>query len=182
MIYLLALAAIGLRLLPHEPNFAPMGALALLAGPTGDLRKVWLPVAAVLATDAVLGFYGGMFWVYLSYAILFGTGYFGRHAAGPKKMFGLPLAGSLLFYLVSNFGVWASGSMYPKTFSGLTLCYTAALPFFRNTVSSDLLYFNAFLLILFAARLICLTADKGIPSALKSQGAAWKSSALGNPR
>jgi len=147
MIYFLALLTILLRLLPHAPNFAPMGALALLAGMTGDQRKVWLPLAAVFATDLILGFYPGFAWVYLSYGILFFTGYFARKSAGIKKSFALPLAGSLFFYAVSNFGVWASSSIYPPTLSGLAQCYVAALPFFRYTAASDLLYFNGFVVL-----------------------------------
>lgn len=144
MIYFLAVLTVFLRLLPHEPNFAPLGALALLAGTTGDRSKIWLPLAAVVVTDAVLGFYSGMTWVYLSYGILFFTGYFCRRASRPGKQVALPLAGSVLFFLVSNLGVWASGSMYPATLTGLGQCYTAGLPFFRNTAVSDLIYFNAF--------------------------------------
>jgi len=144
MIYFLALLTILLRLLPHAPNFAPMGALALLAGMRGDKSKVWLPLAAVLTTDLVLGFYPGFAWVYLSYGVLFFTGYFTRQAKGFKRSIALPLTGSGLFYLVSNFGVWAGSSMYPPTLTGLVQCYAAALPFFRNTAASDLLYFNGF--------------------------------------
>ncbi len=144
MIYFLALLTILLRLLPHAPNFAPLGALALLAGMTGDQRKVWLPLAAVFATDLILGFYPGFAWVYLSYGILFFTGYFARKAIGLKRSITLPLVGSSLFYLVSNFGVWAAGSIYPTTLAGLAQCYAAALPFFRNTLAADLLYCNGF--------------------------------------
>ncbi len=145
MIYFLALLSILIRLLPHAPNFAPLGALALLAGMSGEKHKVWLPLAAVFATDLFLGFYPGFVWVYLSYGLLFFTGYWTRKAAGLRKSMALPLAGSALFYLVSNFGVWASGSMYSPTWAGLVQCYAAALPFFRNTLASDILYFNAFL-------------------------------------
>jgi uncharacterized protein DUF6580 len=147
MIYFLALLSILIRLLPHAPNFAPLGALALLAGMSGDRNKIWLPLAAVLATDVVLGFYSSFVWVYLSYGFLFFSGYLMRKAAGMKKSIALPLAGSALFYLVSNFGVWASGSMYSPTWGGLVQCYAAALPFFRNTLASDLFYFNAFVLL-----------------------------------
>ncbi len=144
MIYFLALFAVLIRLLPHAPNFAPLGALALFAGMTGDRHKIGLPLAAVFATDWVLGFYPGLVWVYLSYGLLFFTGYWTRQANGMKKLMGIPVTGSVLFYLVSNFGVWASGSMYPPTWSGLVECYAAGLPFFRNTIVSDLVYFNAF--------------------------------------
>lgn len=152
MIYLFSLLVVALRLLPHAPNFAPMGALALSAGMTGDKRKIWLPLAAVLFTDVVLGFYPGFVWVYLSYALIFLAGYLSRLASAVSKSIGLPLVGAFTFYLVSNFGVWASGSMYPLTPGGLAQCYAAAVPFFRNTVLSDLLYFNALLLLSRAAR------------------------------
>ncbi|HXF48728.1 MAG TPA: DUF6580 family putative transport protein [Verrucomicrobiae bacterium] len=147
MIYFLAVLTVLIRLLPHAPNFAPLGALALLAGMSGDKRKLWLPLAAVFAADLYLGFYSGFLWVYLSYGLLFFTGYGMRQAAGMKKTIALPLSGSMLFFLVSNFGVWASGSLYPPTASGLAQCFLAALPFFRNTLASDLMYFNAFILL-----------------------------------
>lgn len=144
MIYGLTLLTIIIRLLPHAPNFAPLGALALLAGASGDKRKIALPLAAVFATDLVLGFYSGFVWVYLSYGLLFFSGYYSRKAAGLRQSLALPLTGSVLFFLVSNFGVWASGSLYPATGAGLSQCYAAALPFFRNTLISDLVYFNSF--------------------------------------
>lgn len=147
MIYFLTVLTILVRLLPHAPNFAPLGALALWAGLTGDRRKIWLPLTAVFATDLVLGFYPGFVWVYLSYGLLFATGYQARRTSGTTRHFSLPLAGSVLFYLVSNFGVWVSGGLYPATAAGLGQCYAAALPFFRYTAASDLLYFNAFALV-----------------------------------
>jgi len=53
---------------------------------------------------------------------------------------GTALAGSISFFLVSNFAVWAAWDMYPRTFAGLMVCYDAALPFFRRAVEGDLLY------------------------------------------
>ena len=54
------------------------------------------------------------------------------------------LAASVSFFAVSNFAVWALWNMYPKTLAGLAECYTMAIPFFRNTVASDLLFTGAF--------------------------------------
>jgi len=50
------------------------------------------------------------------------------------------LGASIIFFLVSNFGTWMSGMMYPKTGAGLIACYTAAIPFFQGTFISDLVY------------------------------------------
>jgi len=55
------------------------------------------------------------------------------------RVTGAVLASSVAFFTVSNFGMWASG-YYPRTWDGLVQCYTAALPFFRNTLASDVLY------------------------------------------
>ena len=51
---------------------------------------------------------------------------------------------SLSFFAISNFAVWALWNMYPKTLAGLAECYTMAIPFFRNTAVSDLLFAGAF--------------------------------------
>ncbi len=147
MIYLFALLAVVLRLLPHAPNFAPMGALALWAGMSGDKRKVWIPLLAVFFSDLFLGGYPGFVWVYASYFCIFFSGYLTKQTSGLARYLGAPIAGASIFYLVSNFGVWAGGSMYPATPGGLAQCYVAALPFFRNTLASDALYFNAFILL-----------------------------------
>ena len=53
------------------------------------------------------------------------------------------LSASVVFFLVSNFGVWASGTMYPNTFSGLMICYAAGLPFLKNTLIGDMAYSGA---------------------------------------
>jgi hypothetical protein len=50
------------------------------------------------------------------------------------------LASSFLFFGVTNLAVWASGSLYPRTFAGLMVCYTAAIPFFRNSLIGDLAF------------------------------------------
>jgi len=46
----------------------------------------------------------------------------------------------VLFFVLTNFGVWALGALYPKTLTGLTECYVVAIPFFRNALLSDLFY------------------------------------------
>jgi hypothetical protein len=74
---------------------------------------------------------------------------------------------SLLFFVLTNLGVWAFGHMYPKTAAGLIACYTAALPFFRNTLEGDLLYtlvlFGGFALL---ERRFAVLREPQTPSAL----------------
>ena len=55
----------------------------------------------------------------------------------------MTLAGSVLFFVWTNFGVWAFWNLYPHTLEGLVACYTAAIPFFRNTLLGDVVYSTA---------------------------------------
>jgi hypothetical protein len=53
---------------------------------------------------------------------------------------GATLASSLLFFIITNFAVWASGALYPRTAIGLLACFVAAIPFFQNTLLGDAVY------------------------------------------
>jgi len=141
---LIAVVAVVIRLLPHAPNLAPMGALAIMAGL--HLPRKWalvVPLIISLAADLFLGLVPILSWVYLSYVMmiwssLFSQRLFSRHHY--TTLVSLSLAGSFCFYLVTNFGVWIAGSMYDKSLAGLMQSYTMAIPFFRNTVIGDLLF------------------------------------------
>lgn len=100
-----------------------------------------VPIAALFISDCVIGFYGPlMLYVYGSITIITCLGFMGRNNVSVKKVVGLSLIGAICFFVITNFGVWILGSMYPKTPAGLIECYVAGIPFFRNTVSSTLLY------------------------------------------
>jgi len=136
----LILFAAASRLLPHSPNFAPITALALFSGVY--LRKqesLLVPIAALFLSDIVLGFYSGMIWVYGSFLIIAAMGIWLRNHRDVLHIAGATLAGSVIFFVVSNFGVWL-GILYPHTLSGFTACYVAAIPFFRNALTGDILY------------------------------------------
>ncbi len=60
-----------------------------------------------------------------------------RDKQSPWQVGGLTVASSVMFYVVTNFAVWASGSLYPTSWGGLAACYTAAIPFFRNSLLGD---------------------------------------------
>jgi hypothetical protein len=135
-------AAAALRLVPHPPNFSPIDAMALFSG--AYLGRRWLafaaPLGAMLLSDAVIGFYSGMWVTYLAIALvaLLGSLALEKRSAGRIGL--AAAAGSLLFFALSNFGTWALGSMYPHTAAGLVACYVAAIPFFQNTLAGDLFY------------------------------------------
>jgi hypothetical protein len=130
------------RLIPHPPNFTAINAIALFSAfYQGNL---WFSLATVTSTlffsDAILGFHSTMPFVYLGFALTILLGYQFRSNLSTGRIVPVSLASSLLFFLVSNFGVWMSGFLYPKTFHGLGLCYLAAIPFLGNQILSDLVY------------------------------------------
>jgi hypothetical protein len=136
------LAAAALRLVPHPPNFTPIGAMALFSGAYLANRKLAFaaPLAAMLLSDAVLGFHSGMPFVYGSVALIVLIGWLGLKRISSLRVVSAALISSLLFFVVTNFGTWALSGMYPLTATGLAACYVAAIPFFQNTVVGDLFY------------------------------------------
>lgn len=141
---LILLAALS-RLLPHLPNVAPITALALFGAVYLDKKHTFIvPVAAMLISDYLIGFHTEMIWVYGSFVAIGFVGLWLRNHKGIVTTVGASLVGSILFFIVTNFGVWVSPQvMYSQTFSGLVQCYVAALPFFRNTLIGDLFYVGA---------------------------------------
>ena len=138
----LILAAALSRLLPHPMNVAPITALALFGGVYLGKRQAFIiPIAAMLLSDFFLGFYSGMTWVYGSFIAIVGIGLWLKSQQGIASTFFSSIVGSILFFIVTNFGVWISSQVsYPHNFAGLMECYTAAIPFFRNTLVGDLAY------------------------------------------
>jgi hypothetical protein len=135
-------AAAALRLVPHPPNFSPIDAMALFSG--AFLGRRWIafaaPIGALAISDLALGFYPGMLFQYAAVGLvaLLGTAALARITA--VRLIGAALASSVLFFAISNFGVWLVSGMYPHSGGGLYACFAAAIPFFQNTVAGDLFY------------------------------------------
>lgn len=141
------------RLLPHPPNFSPIEAIALFGGAYFARRGLALlvPLLAMFAADLGLGLLnGGLYWSYFTSAgfvliyacialsTLLGFGLRGKVSGG--RVLGYSLAGSVLFFAVTNFGAWLSGAMYPHDAAGLAAAYVAGIPFFQWTVAGTLFY------------------------------------------
>lgn len=150
-LYVLAaivLAAAASRLLPHPPNFTPIAAMALFGGAYFQHRAVAFgaPLAAMLLSDLLIGFHGGMPFVYAAILLISGMGLAIRSRLNPVWIGGAALSASLVFFVVTNFGVWLAGvvfpatGLYPFTGAGLVSAFVAAIPFFGNTLAGDVMY------------------------------------------
>lgn len=138
----LILLAILSRFLPHPPNFAPITAIALFGGAYFTNRSlVWLlPIAIMLISDFFLGFHNTILYVYGTFILiaLVGLRLYGNVTM--SSVISCSLLGSVLFFIITNLGVWLSGGYYPMTLEGLTTCYVSAIPFFHYTLAGDLVY------------------------------------------
>ena len=139
-----------MRLLPHPWNFAPAGGMSLFAG---SRLKGWqaylVPILLMAATDPLrvaiwnpgyAAFDGRTPFIYGSLLI---TVWIGRRWLQNPTVSRVGLAasaGSLQFFLITNAATWLLSGMYPLTAAGLAACYIVAIPFFGNTLASDLVY------------------------------------------
>ena len=143
------------RLLPHAYNFTPLGAIALF-GAAYFVQKKWaliIPIVAFWASDLLLNnityaayfdgftwFTSGMLYTNGSIAMIVVLGYYLLKKITFGRVLGGALGASVIFFIVSNFGVWMSGTMYPLSIEGLISCYAAAIPFFHYTIAGNVIY------------------------------------------
>ena len=136
------LAAAMSRLIPHPPNFTPVAALALFGGANfvDKSTAFLLPIGTLFLSDLFLGFSTLTPVVYGCFALVVCLGLWLRRKRSAQRVAAAAVMGALLFFSVTNFGVWAFTPLHPKTVNGLVECYVAAIPFFRNTLAGDLVY------------------------------------------
>jgi len=157
---LLVIGAVCSRFLPHPPNFTPIGAIALFGGVYFTEKKwsVLIPILAMFLSDLIIGLHDTMLFVYVSFGIIALLGIVLKDRI--QQSWTLPIlsvSSSLLFFIITNFGVWASGSLYPRTLDGLSTAYIAGLPFLKNTMAGDAIY----VLLLFGGWALL---QKGVPA------------------
>ncbi len=145
---LIAIGVVG-RWAQPDWCFTPIAAVAVFAGFYFSRIGVALlvPLAVLGISDLVLPAYGSggvMLFTYaaMSLPVLLGRLLRGDHSIGSTawRWAVCGLVPATLFYLVTNFAVWAFESMYPKTLTGLIACYWAAVPFYRWMAAGDVLY------------------------------------------
>ena len=131
----LILLTVATRLLPHPPNFAPITGIALFAAARFQRKylAVLIPFLSLFLTDLLLGLSAITWFVYAGFGLILLLGFQTK-----KTRITTVLLSSVLFFVVSNLGVWVLH--YPLTLEGLTACFTLAIPFFTNTLLGDLVY------------------------------------------
>ena len=142
---------------PNLFAFNPIVAALLYFGYKQPRSRLWAPLVLLAAGDLALSRFVYHYpisadllftWAFYAAALLLGG--LLKDKLSVARVAGASLAGSITFFVTSNFAVWAVWNMYPKTLAGLGACYVAALPFFRNAVVGDL----AFTAVLFGAPLL----------------------------
>src|SRR5437764_9479170 len=153
--YLFVILAVGIRFGiatgSHFWHFTPVGASLLFFGAKQPRKFMWIPVAAFALSDIALNRFVYHYPISLEtfsstiwYALAVVIGSLLKQKQDFLRVAGASLAGSVSFFIISNFAVWAAYNMYPKSASGLVACYAAAIPFFQRTLASDMTYTMAF--------------------------------------
>lgn len=154
LVSLILLAAFS-RIIPHMPNFSPLGAIGLFGA--AYFQKKWqmflIPIAATWLSDLFINnviyaqynpsfvwFYEGFYWQYGSYLLITIAGIFMLKKVNTPKVITAAFTSTAIFFIVSNFGVWLGSGFYAQNFGGLMNCYVAAIPFLKGTLLGDLVY------------------------------------------
>ena len=151
-LFVLFAVLVHARAVPMAFHFTPVAAALLFFGARMPRQRIVTPLALLIVSDIYLNkfVYGyplrwdqTVVWAWYLVILLFG-GLLARNSS-PLRVVGASLVASVSFFFVSNFAVWTvSREMYPATWNGLMTCYIAAVPFFRNTLVSDLLFSAVF--------------------------------------
>lgn len=154
-ILILAAVLVGLvvvRSVFQIPNFNPLGAVALMGGMLAA-KKLWswiVPFAALFIGDIIMSLSSPMYldyifsanfvFVYTSFAAIIAIGIVLRKTPSLKTVLGGSLLAAFVFFLVTNAGAWILMPAYTKDFAGLLTSYEMALPFFRATLVSQVIF------------------------------------------
>ncbi len=155
LLVFLILACAFSRIIPHIPNFSPLGAMAIFGA--AHFTKKWqgllIPLIATWLSDLVINnvlyaqyypqftwFYSGFYWQYGSYILISIMAFFIFKKVSPPRVIAGALSATAMFFLISNFGCWLGNPMYGANLPGLLSCYAAGIPYLRGTLFGDLFY------------------------------------------
>ncbi|HEV2247739.1 MAG TPA: DUF6580 family putative transport protein [Terriglobia bacterium] len=148
MTYLIIVLAIAARFIPGAANFSPVYAGLLFSGAYLKRRdSIWFPVSLLAASDLLVNsllYHTSFEWMqtlnWVAFAAIVLVGWWLRKRVSVRNVVAASVAGASIFFLISNFAVWIGGGLYPPTLGGLAACFTAAIPFFGNSLISAVLF------------------------------------------
>lgn len=155
LLVVIILVAAFSRIIPHMPNFSPLGAIGLFSAAyfTRKWHAFLIVLVATWLSDLFINnviyaqynpeftwFYNGFYWQYGSYIVITFIALFIFNKINLQRIVLGALMSTVVFFLISNFGVWATGTMYPKTSEGLLTCYAAGIPFMKGTLLGNFVY------------------------------------------
>jgi len=130
------------RMISDIPNFT--ATIALIMFTSYLIRHKFLSVLVILVSqiisDLYIGIYSSMFFVYGAYVFIALLSPIIMNKLSFKSVLISSLVTPTIFYIVSNFGVWITGSTYPLSLDGLIMCYVAGIPFFDETLLSTVVF------------------------------------------
>jgi len=123
------------KLIPHEPNFTPILSISILGFLFSTILsvKVLIVLGSMFFSDLIIGTHDFMIYVYFSLTLLI-------IFSNSKNYIYMMFFGPLIFFIITNFGVWLYSSYYTKNINGLIECFYMAIPFFKNTILSTFFY------------------------------------------
>ena len=129
------------RFVPHPPNVTPIAAMALFSGAAFTNRSLayFIPLAAMIISDLVIGFHSTVWYVYAGVALTVFVGSMINQIKVVRVGIAAIVA-SIIFFLITNFGAWLHHDMYSQNLSGLLQAYVAGLPFLRNSLIANLIF------------------------------------------
>jgi len=152
------------RLLPHLNNVTPIGAMALAGGLYLKRKGLMfiIPIAVLYLSDFILNntihrafipqesglilWSNYMTYVYGAFALIVVIGLLLKNSSTASKIIGGTLFSSLLFFFLTNGGSWLTGTLYPKTITGLFSALMAGIPFFKGTLLGNIIFIPMFVL------------------------------------
>ncbi len=145
VVYGLIILGVISRVVPHPWNATPVMAIALFGGTYLSQRwSIFLPLVIVALSDLLIGWHNTVPFTWSAFALTGLLGWWVCQRPTASRVIGGSLIGSVSFFIITNFGVWAVGELYPRTIAGFWECYVAAIPFFRGTLLGDLVYTTVF--------------------------------------
>ena len=159
-ILFIAVFAIAMtRLIPHWPNFTAVGAAAIFGAAT--IRKSWvailIPLSAIFISDLIINnvFYSAYYegfvffgesssWIYAAFILMAVLAHFSIKSFKALPIVGTAVAGSVLFFALTNLGVWIGSPIYTQNMAGLLMAYEAGLPFLLNSMFANVLFSGVF--------------------------------------